>query len=146
MKKKPKAVVCRGTFPNRLQFIGIVEMRVGAGHSRRPGLPNGLFFKPSFAKCFLGLRGSVLPFTLRFFLKTGCNTTTIARHHGHHYPTLSQEHLSLSLKSNLSTCIPSSALCTYFILDPKYLGLRLGRSGTPDRLWGGSKGWQMIYF
>jgi hypothetical protein len=38
----------------------------------------------------------------RCLLQTGCNTTTITRHHCHHFPTLSQEHLSLSLKSNLA--------------------------------------------
>jgi hypothetical protein len=38
----------------------------------------------------------------RFLLQTGSNTTTFARHHCHHFPTLSLEHLSLALKSNLA--------------------------------------------
>jgi hypothetical protein len=31
-------------------------------------------------------------------LQAGSNTTMITRHHYHHFPTLSLEHLSLSLK------------------------------------------------
>jgi hypothetical protein len=38
----------------------------------------------------------------RFLLQTGSNTTLITRHHCHLFPTLSLEHLSLSLKSNLA--------------------------------------------
>jgi hypothetical protein len=56
-----------------------------------------------------------------FFLQTGSNTDTITRHHYHHFPTLSLEHLSLSLRSNL---VPHSLL-TYSILDHNYLGPRL---------------------
>jgi hypothetical protein len=36
------------------------------------------------------------------FATLGSNNTTISRHHCHHFPTLSLEHLSLSLKSNLA--------------------------------------------
>jgi hypothetical protein len=38
----------------------------------------------------------------RLLLLAGDNTTTITRHHCHHFPTLSLEHLSLSLESNLA--------------------------------------------
>jgi hypothetical protein len=34
----------------------------------------------------------------RLLLQAGSNTTMITRHHHHHFPTLSLEHLSLSLK------------------------------------------------
>jgi hypothetical protein len=38
----------------------------------------------------------------RFLLQTRSNTTTVTRHHCHHFPTFSLEHLSLSLRSNLA--------------------------------------------
>jgi hypothetical protein len=53
----------------------------------------------------------------RFLLQAGSNTTTITRHHCHRFPTVSLEHLSLSLKSTYP-----SPLLAYFILDPKCLG------------------------
>jgi hypothetical protein len=34
----------------------------------------------------------------RLWLRAGSNTTMITRHHHHHFPTLSLEHLGLSLK------------------------------------------------
>jgi hypothetical protein len=45
------------------------------------------------------------------------HTATITRNHYYHFPTLSLEQLSLSLRSNL--CSPT--LLTYYILDPKNL-------------------------
>jgi hypothetical protein len=60
-----------------------------------------------------------------FLLQTGGSTTTVTRHHCHHYPNISLEHLILSLKSNLALC----TLLTYFILDPKYLCKARGWDG-----------------
>jgi hypothetical protein len=54
----------------------------------------------------------------RFLLQVGSNTTTITSLHCDHFPTLSQEHLSLSLKSNLSL----HSLLTLSYVDAKYLG------------------------
>jgi hypothetical protein len=68
------------------------------------------------------LRGSVIPFPIGFYLlQTGSDTTLITRHHHHHFPTLSLEHLSLSLQ------LPT--LLTYWNLYPKYLGLQ--QKGAP---------------
>jgi hypothetical protein len=53
----------------------------------------------------------------RFLLQTGSNTTTITGHHYHHFPTLSLEHLNLSLRSNLALHF----LRAYYTLDSKYL-------------------------
>jgi hypothetical protein len=63
-----------------------------------------IFSSASFLleKGLLFLWGSAIPFPLGFFLQTGRNTTTITRHHFHHFPTFSLERLSISLKSNLA--------------------------------------------
>jgi hypothetical protein len=55
-----------------------------------------------------------------FLLQTGSNTTTITRHHCHHFPTLSLEHLHKSLD-----CPPSPTLLIYLNLNPNYLGIQL---------------------
>jgi hypothetical protein len=38
----------------------------------------------------------------RFLHQTGSNAAMITRHHCHHFPTLSLEHLSLSLRSSIA--------------------------------------------
>jgi hypothetical protein len=61
--------------------------------------------------------------TVPRFLLQGAAMRVLGNICSHHLPTLSQEHLSLSL---------DPTLLTYAYLDPKYLGQKMGRSGTPD--------------
>jgi hypothetical protein len=43
----------------------------------------------SWGEFFFYIRGSMIPLPVcRFLLQTGSNTSTINRHHCHHYPTL----------------------------------------------------------
>jgi hypothetical protein len=51
---------------------------------------------------FLILWGSVIPFPVVFCCRQVSNAAMITRHHCHHFPTFSLEHLSLSFKSNLT--------------------------------------------
>jgi hypothetical protein len=52
----------------------------------------------------------------KLLLQAGSNTAMITWRHHHHFPTLSLEQLSLSLK--LPTYLPSSTLLTYLNLYP----------------------------
>jgi hypothetical protein len=65
------------------------------------------------------LRGSVVPFPTGFW--TGCNTATLTRPNNHHFPTLSLEHLNLSIPN----CLPSPTLLSY-----SNLGLQYGIAGS----------------
>jgi hypothetical protein len=64
---------------------------------------NNIFHNTNSKAMILGrfhmVRDTVLG---RFFLQTGNITATISRHHYCHFPTLSLEHLNLSLRSNLA--------------------------------------------
>jgi hypothetical protein len=76
-------------------------------------LPNLLPNQPVFVKTwFFCLRGSVIPFPIGFCYRQ-VPLCMITRHHHHHFPTLSLEHLSLALK------LPTlHSLLTYLNLYP----------------------------
>jgi hypothetical protein len=88
-----------------------------------------------------GISGTV---PRRFLLQTFSNTTTLSRHHYHHFPTLSLEHLCKPILN----CLPSPTLQSYsrgllfshrrsFVLcnsDENLIGLSFGRFYSQTRL------------
>jgi hypothetical protein len=74
----------------------------GGDDTTRPHRHGFFLFSSSFFLFFFstGISDTV---PSRFLLQAGSNTAKVTRHHFHHFPTLSLEHLSLSLgPSNLA--------------------------------------------
>jgi hypothetical protein len=88
-------MVSAGVFTPMYGMYDTFQHKIGPIHGRCRMKQKTFFFSA-------GISGTI---PSRFLLQTGRNATTLTRHHFHHFPTLSLEHLK-----PIPNCLPSPTL------------------------------------